>query len=296
MKSRARVLIVGKGAFGEAIAELLYESHIFAKFYDRNPETNPDYTTLEEACQNSDIIFLAIPSSALPNVCEELEEAVSQVQIIIGLSKGINRFGTVADTIEHFFPKVPYGILSGPMLANEIHSGLFAGATIASKKREVRSLVKELFPSSHLILTENEYPRATALFASLKNIYAVGAGIITEKVWGQNVLGIYISQSIEEMKTIARIKGYPVQPLFDSGIADFIATSTSHHSCNVGAGKAIVCGNDAQDCEGMVSLPHLQKMLPHNTLRSLPLLAAISEVARGKDPMKLLEAVRFSKE
>jgi len=294
MKSRAQVLIVGKGAFGEAIAELLYESHIFPKFYDKNPETQPDYDNLQQAIIENDIIFFAVPSKSLPDIFESIREIPMGERISVLLSKGFSRLGTSAESFEHFFVGEPYAVLSGPMLAHNIRSGLFAGATLSSKQKDVRSVIAELFVHAHIIMEENSYPRSTALMGALKNIFAFGAGIIHERAWGENILGIYLTQSLREMGTILSLKGYPSTPILGyAGLGDFIATINSTHSCNFGAGKAVATMSEVNTCESIDSFPHLEKHLHGYTKETLPITFALLSISKGKDLDILLKAIRF---
>lgn len=89
--------------------------------------------SVEETVKNADLLVMGIPSQNFRKVLETARPYIRPWIPIVSLSKGLE-MGTkkrMTEIIEETLPGHPTGVLTGPNLAKEIHSGQAAAAVIA---------------------------------------------------------------------------------------------------------------------------------------------------------------------
>lgn len=151
------ITVYGAGAYGTALASVLEENGHEITFYD--PYKYPD-TDLFTAEQNSDISLLVTPASAVPELLPKLPKD----KPLILASKGFL-------SLKPFAEFKDFQILSG---------GAFAADVIAKKPTKLTitsPLVAGLFITNWLALEYTKDKLGVMICGSLKNIYAIGAGL-----------------------------------------------------------------------------------------------------------------------
>lgn len=287
------ILIVGAGEIGSALVGMLRKNkQNYVAVWDIDPKRSSSKKPLGEMASQAHFIFLCIPSHAI-DACIAQIRTVSKKSIVISLTKGIERKQgyLTSELLVKAFGSKRIGILSGPMLAEEIKKGLptqaiLAGAPVVFKKTSA------LFANTTLSL----YPLVDIHGASacgvLKNIYSMGLGIADGLNMGANTRGIFLLQSTTEMmELLPKLKGRADTVMTLSGLADLEATSSSEFSKNHTTGRMIARGKKITHfCEGELSLPLLVKRLGKKNLP--PFMAAISAVAhRRKHPRKVFSTL-----
>ena len=111
------IFIIGSGTFGTAISNELANNSsnnviIFARSLDtvneiNNKHTNKKYfpnkqlnlslksTNIHADIASADVIFIALPSSVLKDALVDFRDYISQNQLLVNLSKGIYKDGTL---------------------------------------------------------------------------------------------------------------------------------------------------------------------------------------------------------
>jgi glycerol-3-phosphate dehydrogenase (NAD(P)+) len=290
-----RLLFIGHGKIGSAIHHVLTHGrrtqlHIDSWDVDRSRMTKP--CELADVAPGADMIFLCVPSWCLADVAHALRPYLSSRTILIGVSKGLDRdtFETLDQILESHFPKQPFALLFGPMLADELLDGRVGAASVASRQPRVRHAVSHLFTGTALRTVPTADVRGVAMCGVLKNIYAVGLGIAKELKLGDNFNGWYVEQSLAEMRRILQhMGGKPATLLEPAGIGDFVATGFSILSKNVTYGRELALhGESSSPSEGAVSLKPLAKRLGA-TANTLPLFTKLQKIVlRGADPRTLI--------
>jgi glycerol-3-phosphate dehydrogenase (NAD(P)+) len=136
-------------------------------------------------------------------------------------------------------------VLSGPNLAREIAQRTPTGTVVASGDDEVRQLVQEVLHSETFRVYANDDMLGVELGGSLKNIYAIIAGLADAMGMGQNTISMLITRSLTEMARFGvRVGAEPMTFLGLSGVGDLIVTCSSPLSRNFRVGKALGEGKD----------------------------------------------------
>jgi glycerol-3-phosphate dehydrogenase (NAD(P)+) len=258
------VSVLGGGSFGTVIANIVAENGFAVSFWMRNRELvdqvnttreNPKYLPgyrlhegvyatddLEQAVNGSRLVFVAVPSAYFRTVVKKMLPALTPDTILVSTTKGIEAgtFLLMSQVMGQEVPDARIGVLSGPNLAGEIAKRSLAGTVIASTHESVRDRVKEVLRSDYFRVYTNDDMFGVELGGSLKNIYAIIAGMAAAKGMGQNTNGMLITRSLTEMARFGRELGAdPMTFLGLAGVGDLIVTCSSSLSRNFRVGFAL---------------------------------------------------------
>lgn len=262
------VSVLGGGSFGTVIANIVAENGYAVNFWMRDREVvdqvnvtreNPKYLPgyqlhhgvhatddLQQAVSGSRLVFVAVPSAYFRTVVRKMLPALTPDTILVSTTKGIEA-GTfllmsqvMRQEMRQEMPDARIGVLSGPNLAGEIARRSLAGTVIASTHEAVRERVKEVLRSDYFRVYTNDDMFGVELGGSLKNIYAIIAGLAAAKGMGQNTNSMLITRSLTEMARFGRELGAdPMTFLGLAGVGDLIVTCSSSLSRNFRVGFAL---------------------------------------------------------
>lgn len=258
------VSVLGGGSFGTVIANIVAGNGYQVNFWMRNKDLvdevnrtreNPHYLPgyplhegvratddIEQAVSGSRLVFVAVPSAYFRTVVKKMLPALTPDTILVSTTKGIESgtFLLMSQVMRELAPDASIGVLSGPNLAGEIAKRSLAGTVIASTDESVRDRVREVLRSDYFRVYTNDDMFGVELGGSLKNIYAIIAGLASAMGMGQNTNGMLITRSLTEMARFGRELGAdPMTFLGLSGVGDLIVTCSSSLSRNFRVGFAL---------------------------------------------------------
>lgn len=272
-----QVAIIGGGAIGQAIKSCLAnDAARTVLIYDKRDVACDFSATVSGA----DIIFLCIPSAAIREVLERCQTIAKPEVVVISLAKGVEKSTGkfMHEVIGEYVPSQFFGLLSGPMLAEELGAHQGGVGVVASADQSVYRAAGSVLQPDYLRLEYSDDVGGVALAGVLKNVYALAVGISAGLGFRQNMQGWLAAQAIRESITIASaVKHNPEIILGTAGLADFIATAFSPYSLNREAGQTIVQGGVIPKSEGYTSLAKILT-LTDGVTNELPLLAALESV------------------
>jgi glycerol-3-phosphate dehydrogenase (NAD(P)+) len=277
-----RIAILGTGNLGTAVAAILESQKLDVRTWDKDPAKCPPGATLASALDGATYVFPCLPSWVLRGACAEIMPFLSADAVVVGMSKGIEpeRKETVDELFAEVLPRGQrFAVLSGPMLAAEMSDEKMGAAVVASADASVRAGIIALFRGSGLLTEESSDVHGVALCGVLKNVYALGLGIVGALGWADNARGWFASRAVREMIALTESMGGKSETVLGAaGIGDLIATGLSPHSLNRQYGEALVeTGTCDQKSEGCESLAAVVARAGERRSR-LPLLDAIARV------------------
>lgn len=225
---------------------------------------------LETAIKDADLIFVAVPSNSVREVVRQVKPLVDQGVILVSATKGIEAFTfkLMSQILTDEIPEARIGAISGPNLAKEIAGGSPTGTVIASKNNDVLNEVQGVLHSENFRVYSNTDPLGVELGGSLKNIYAIIAGLAGSIGMGDNSNAMLVTRSLAEMARFGgKLGADPMTFLGLSGVGDLIATCSSPLSRNYRVGKALGEGKSidtiidelGQVAEGLNTLKQVNK-------------------------------------
>lgn len=263
------VAVIGGGSFGTVIANILARNGHHTSLWMRDAERVESLNTtrqnvtylpglelnerviatddLRAAVQDVDIIFVAVPSGSFRDVVRQMRPHLHENVMLVSSTKGIEAvtFKLMSQILAEEVPDARIAVLSGPNLAREIATRSPTGTVVASKDAGVRELVQETLRSDTFRVYANTDMLGVEFGGSLKNIYAIIAGLADAMGMGHNTISMLITRSLTEMARFGvRMGADPMTFLGLSGVGDLIVTCSSPLSRNFRVGKALGEGKD----------------------------------------------------
>lgn len=291
MTEQQPIAVLGGGSFGTAIANLLAENGQRVMLWMRDQQQaeairltgeNPRYlkgikihpgvepvTDLPATLSACQMVFVALPSSALRQVLQPLAEQLSG-KLMISTTKGIEAksFKLMSQILEEVAPQARVGVLSGPNLAREVAEHALTASVIASEDEELCLRVQDVLHGRTFRVYASGDRFGVELGGALKNVYAIIAGMAAALGMGENTRSMLITRALAEMTRFAvQLGANPMTFLGLAGVGDLIVTCSSAKSRNYQVGYALGEGLSLEDA-----------------------VQRLGEVAEGVNTIKVLKA------
>lgn len=281
------ICIIGVGELGSAIAHILsVKKDVRIDCWDIDPSRVPGQKKLEEVVPCADVVFLTVPSSSLRSATVSVLPYLSVGTVVASCAKGIEQKSKkTADQIlsELLRRGQPSAVIGGPMLAEELSGGGDGYAVVASKSKQTCKRVQDIFKKTPLHLEGSTDMHGVALCGVMKNMYAIGLGIVDGLKLGDNCRGRIVTQALREMMVVLPLLGGKKETVLGlAGIGDLIATGSSRYSSNYHVGVSYGKGEVSErHCEGHSSIGSLTSLVRGQS-KNLPLLFTIKNILSGR--------------
>ena len=303
MSSYSNICFYGGGAWGQALAitlaslghkstiivsDKIRETDINNHLSKRFPQTklsplikaSVDKNLIIQQC---DLIFITTESKRVLDVINQVALLSDKNIHVIITSKGFatNKGETFSEVVESSFPKMTLSILTGPTFADEIANNQPAAAVIANKDIEKANSICNLFHNSNLRLYPSNDPQGVSIAGAVKNIIAIGAGIIEGLGLGDNAKAALITRGISETSELIKKAGGIYTSAFGlAGIGDMSLTCSGPHSRNMAYGMKIVKNNNEPPKELVegFNVIHATLELSEKLDIELPIMTSIKKI------------------
>lgn len=259
-----KIVVVGAGSWGLALAGLLVNNGHDVKIWTRNLEEAKKfnethelkrylpnvhfseklvaYTDMKEAVSGSDVVVLAVPSVAVRSCAKMLKEHLDN-QIIVNVAKGIEAgsLKRLSEVIrEEIGAENEIAVLSGPSHAEEVAKMMPTVVAVAAEKEEVRDKVSDIFMNPYFRVYPNSDILGVEIGGAVKNVIALCAGASDGLGFGDNTKAGLITRGLAEILRLGLAMGGKPETFYGlTGIGDLVVTCASQHSRNHKAGELI---------------------------------------------------------
>lgn len=273
MPTTQNISVLGSGSFGTALANVLADNGHHVLLWGRDPAVvaeintyhrNSKYlkeiavdervtatTDIETAIIGAQAIICAIPTQKIRAVFSVNQKNLSG-KLVINSAKGIE-IGTgltVSGIFAQIAPETNYAIVSGPSFAIEVARRLPTAVTVASISAQTAEFVQSLFSNRYFRVYTGRDVIGVELAGALKNVIAIGSGIVTGLKLGYNAQAAIINRGVAEMARLARRKNAdPMTFLGLAGMGDLVLTCTGPLSRNRTVGVLLGEGRHLADIE-----------------------------------------------
>jgi glycerol-3-phosphate dehydrogenase (NAD(P)+) len=309
-----KVVVIGGGSFGTAIANMLAENGHASTLWLRDPSRaaeirhsreNTVYlpglklddrlqisSDLTAALHAATVVFVSVPSKAFRAMVQQIRPLLQPDAIVVSTAKGIETgedhhgFWLMSDVLKQELPEHRIAVLSGPNLAGEIAERQLTGTVVASVDPAACQCVQDLLRSPYFRVYSNSDVYGVELGGVLKNSYAIACGMAAAMGLGYNTISMLMTRSLTEMgRLAARLGADPLTFIGLAGVGDLIVTCTSPKSRNyrigfaLGQGKSLQQAIDAvgQVAEG-INTVHLVKVKADELGVYMPLVSALNDI------------------
>lgn len=282
MNAHNPVGVIGAGSFGTAVANALAHNAqvlLFSRKQETVEEINrtrmhlgvnlsPRITAtndLAELARQCTLVFPIVPSTSFRRMMQALAPFLKPHHIIIHGTKGFDlkdleeddliapgvvvtrsQVRTMSEVVREESSVVRIGCLSGPNLAAEIMAGQPAATLVGSRFREVIQAGQASLNSPRFRVFGSYDILGAELAGALKNIIALGSGVLGGLGLGRNIQGLLIARGLAEMVYFGKSLGASSQAFIGvAGIGDLVATATSINSRNYTFGTRLAKGETA---------------------------------------------------
>ena len=270
-----RIAIIGTTTWGITLGMVLAHKGLDVRLWARtskeadklknkgpDPHLLPDVTfppqlsitnSLSEALAYINAIILAVPSQSMRQNIIAVKYYLNKSTLIISAAKGIEigsnkrMSEVIAEEINPRFRR-NICILSGPNLYREVLRGLPASAVVAAEDESIARQAQKLLSTSNFCVYTNTDVVGVELGGALKNIIALGAGMIDGLGYGDNAKAAFVTRGLTEMAALGVALG--ASPLTLSGLAglgDLMATCASPLSRNHYVGVELTKGHSLEE-------------------------------------------------
>jgi glycerol-3-phosphate dehydrogenase (NAD(P)+) len=274
--------IIGAGSWGTALAIVLaprfpkvrlwvYEADLAARMKESRindvylpgfalPSHVEAVNDLAAALEGAEIVLSVVPSHLVRSVYGQMLPLVREDAVFVSGSKGLEN-GTLLRMSEvirevlraRFDPRVV--VLSGPTFAREVAAMQPTALVAASDQPGVAECVQTAFAGPTFRPYASSDPTGVEIGGSIKNVIAIGAGVIHGMGWGNNPAAALITRGLAEMTRLAVAMGGKPQTLAGlAGLGDLVLTCGGELSRNRTVGVELAKGRKLEEITGSMRM------------------------------------------
>jgi glycerol-3-phosphate dehydrogenase (NAD(P)+) len=253
-----RVAVIGAGSWGTALALVAARNGHQVTLWAREPEIargiqterrNPYYlsdirlsenirgtTSLEEALDGCDFALIVVPSHAMREVVRGMRQHLDPSLVLVSATKGVEnsslmRMDEVIADVLNSEPR--FVALSGPSFAREVAAEGPTAIVAASVNLEWSEMIQRELSSNVFRVYTNTDVIGVELGGAVKNVVAIGAGVVRGLGLGTNAVAAIITRGLAEMTRLAVAQGARVETMAGlAGLGDLVLTCTGELSRN----------------------------------------------------------------
>lgn len=301
-----KVSIIGSGVYGKAMGKVLIQSgNDVVMWTEREDKMRVGANegialtnSFEEAVESSKIVFVLTGGKFVRDVLLGIKDYISPESLVVLGAKSILKDGSLmTDLCENILPDNRYAVISGPTFALDIGNLEPVGFTLATEDKKDYDLVSKALNTVFLEYSKDVI--ATEMAGSLKNVYAIGSGIINGLGYGHSTKCLLITKSLYEIRSIYESLGLESDSLLTlATTGDLILTCTSNESRNYSFGTLLAKDKEeASEYLKNTTVEGYENMIAYKELFSkknisAPILKCIASIIEKKEsPSSLIDAL-----
>jgi glycerol-3-phosphate dehydrogenase (NAD(P)+) len=259
--------IIGGGSWGTALAIVLaprfsrvtlwvYESDLAARMRttrindiylpDCQIPTNVDITSdLAFALDGAEIVLSVMPSHLARGLFQRMLPGLNENMVFVSATKGLENHSLLRTTevIREVVGTTRVAVISGPSFAREVARFEPTAVVAASAGPGVAEAVQAAFSGPTFRVYTSSDPIGVEIGGSIKNVVAIGAGVLHGMGLGHNAMAALITRGLAEMTRLAVAMGGKAQTLAGlAGLGDLVLTCTGDLSRNRTVGIELARG------------------------------------------------------
>ncbi|TCQ81663.1 glycerol-3-phosphate dehydrogenase (NAD(P)+) [Ochrobactrum sp. BH3] len=309
MSNKAKIAVLGGGAWGTALAAMAAIGDHDAWLYARDAETvahvnnqhrNPAYlgeielpegirasTDAKAVFQDADIVLVVVPAQVMRKGLQELSSLIPQSAPVILCAKGIERETgrLMSEVVAEVLPNHTIGALSGPSFATDVARGLPTAVTIACEDAVIADQLAAMLSGPAFRCYSTTDLKGVEIGGALKNVLALAAGAAIGRGYGASAQAALVTRGFAELRRIGQAMGAKPETIMGlSGLGDLMLTCSSSQSRNYSYGLAIGRGEDLSNrplAEGVATAPIAAELCQRHAIPA-PIITAVAALLAGK--------------
>ena len=232
---------------------------VYLPGFELPPHIEP-VSDLAAALSGAEIVLSVIPSHLVRSLYERMLPHLTESMLFVSATKGLEN-GTLlrmSEVIEEvlqprFRPRV--AVISGPSFAREVARFEPTALVAASPRRGVAEGIQACFSGPTFRLYTSRDPIGVEIGGSIKNVVAIGAGVLHGMGLGHNAMAALITRGLAEITRLAVAMGGRAQTLAGlAGLGDLVLTCTGDLSRNRTVGVELAHGRKLEEIVGSMRM------------------------------------------
>mgnify|MGYP001156845026 FL=1 len=271
------IALLGLGNFGTALARNWIKHGLMVKAWTveeevyisvKNLGVNEKYLpgisvkglsvsmSIEETVIGAEVIVLALPSSVVVDVFDDLIPFLAHNHIILDLAKGLGPDdGLISETMKRKLLdkklETRLCVMMGPTIATELARGAYTSALVTSADFSVAKEIAESLSTAALKLAPATDSLGAEYWGAFKNVIALACGVVDglkkEGRGGDNLKAAVFALGYREAFNLLPSLGAQEETaLSAAGIGDLFVTATSPYGRNREMGERLGSGQSLE--------------------------------------------------
>ncbi|WP_207264973.1 NAD(P)H-dependent glycerol-3-phosphate dehydrogenase [Desulfovibrio sp. Huiquan2017] len=316
-----KIAVLGAGAWGTTLADMLAKNGKDTTLWAREPEVVADIRQYREnrvflpgvplseslkvesdpatAFDGADYFLVVIPSQFIRPALAGFHDLLPDRPVIVNASKGIELDSlapmsrVVAEALEGKRPR--YASLSGPSFAAEVSRDMPTSVSLGCEDHDLGRELQEAFSTPYFRVYYTPDYRGVELGGAVKNVIAIAAGIADGLGFGHDARAALITRGLAELSRLGEAMGGQERTFMGlSGMGDLVLTCTGDLSRNrqvglkLGQGKTLdeIIGEMKAVAEGVKTTQSLHDLAGKLGVE-LPITEQVYRILyEGKDPAR----------
>jgi glycerol-3-phosphate dehydrogenase (NAD(P)+) len=260
--------IIGAGAWGTALAQVMASNGTPVRLWAREPEViaairdrrenslflpgialspsieaTDDLGTLAQAS----LVLVVTPAQHMRAVLSGLPDT-GQPLVLCAKGMEAGSHAMMHDVARETLPNARVAVLSGPTFAHEVAAGLPTAVTLAAQTTEEAQALCNSVARPTLRPYASADMTGAEIGGAVKNVLAIACGVVEGAGLGQNARAALIARGFAEMTRFGLARGARIETLTGlSGLGDLVLTCSSTSSRNFSLGKGLGEGRPATE-------------------------------------------------
>jgi glycerol-3-phosphate dehydrogenase (NAD(P)+) len=273
------VAVIGATTWGTTIGRVLSKKgiqvNILTKTEDRIKELTEEQKRLrlsdsslgtilftnncETALHTAELVILAVPAQTVRENVTQIKDHISDNMVLVSLAKGLeaDTCKRMSEVIDEEIDAIGYKqicVLSGPNLSMEINRNLPATSVLAAVDANIAEKTKTALNTPNFTVFTSNDVVGVELCGALKNVIALGAGMIDGLGLGNNAKAAFITLGWEEVISLGIALGAEPPTFFGlAGLGDLITTCAGPQSRNHYVGHEVASGRSMVEVRASMS-------------------------------------------
>ena len=245
----SKVAVIGATTWGNTLGRLLAEKGVPVSVWARTEAMARELElehrgcvaftgNLDKALREAEFVICAVPAQRIRQNVRLSSPHLNASMILISVAKGLeaDTGKRMSEVIADEAVSVSQDMicaLSGPNLSGEINQGLPATSVVAGRDMGINKKVQRLLDSPDFSVFVSDDIVGVELCGALKNVIALGAGIMDGLELGNNAKAAFITLGWSEIVSLGTALGAKPATFYGlAGLGDLIATGNSPLSRN----------------------------------------------------------------
>lgn len=203
---------------------------------------------LTQALEDASVVLSVVPSHLVRGLYQRMAPYLTDSMLLVSATKGLEngtllRMSEVIEAVLSPRMSLPMAVISGPTFAREVAAGQPTALVVASSSLELAEQIQMAFSGPAFRLYSSTDTIGVEIGGSIKNVVAIGAGVLHGIGLGDNPMAALITRGLAEMTRLTVALGGRAQTMAGlAGLGDLVLTCNGELSRNRTVGVELARG------------------------------------------------------